>query len=303
MPTLGLANSIAFRHLGTDQRLFPYIRVFGTLGWVIAGLAVGAMGLSASANIFFVTAIVSFAFGIYAFTLPSTPPPAKGAHFSIGDIVGAKAFTLLKHRNFAVLMICGLLTSIALGVYNSFASPYLGALGIQNVAGVLAIGQAAEVVFVVTIPFALKYIGMKWSLFLGMVTWGVRFALFIWAADGQHWLAILAIALQGICNDFFLVLAAMYIGIVAPVELSAQAQSMLIMVVSGFGALIGSFVSGNLYGKFVASNPAATPSDWTPIWLVPICTAVITAILWSTLFRFSRAEGLHQFKNAPVPVY
>ncbi|KAA9165543.1 nucleoside permease [Amycolatopsis acidicola] len=293
-PTLGLANAIGFRHLGSDKRLFPYVRVFGTLGWVVAGAGVGWLGLSASVNVFSVTAIASFVFGLYAFTLPATPPPAKGVRFSIGDVVGSKAFVMFRNRNFAVLMVCALLTSISLGVYNTYASPFLGALGIGNVAGVLSLGQATEVAFIVTIPFVLKHIGMKWALLTGMVMWGIRFAVFIAAAGGDHWLAILAVALQGICNDFFLVLAAMYIGEVTPVELSNQAQNMLIMVVSGFGSLVGAFVSGEIYDSVVGSDASAGPSAWTPIWIVPIVTATITAIVWATLFRHGR-------KEKPVP--
>ncbi len=296
-PTLGLVNTIAFRHLGSNQRLFPYIRVFGTFGWVIAGVGVGWLGLSASTGLFYVTAAASFVYGIYAFTLPSTPAAAKGRRFSIRDIVGADAFRLLKYRNFAVLIICALLTSIALGVYNTYASPFLGAMGIENVAGVLAIGQAAEVLFIITIPWALKHIGMKWALFAGMVMWGVRFAVFI-AAGGfeSGWLAILGIALQGICNDFFLVLAAMYIGRVAPVQYSAQAQTMLILVVSGFGQLIGSVLSGWVFAETVGANPDATAADWWPVFVIPIVSGVLTAIIWAAFFQYSRNQPLVPFR-------
>ena len=290
MPTLGLANSIAFRHLESNQNRFPYVRVFGTVGWVVAGVLVGALGLSASASIFYVTAVASFAFAGYAFTLPETPPPAKGVRFSFGDVIGAGAWPLLRDRNFAVFMICAILTSIALGVYNTFSSPYLGALGISNVAGVLALGQFSEVIFVVTIPLALRSIGMKWSLLLGMCMWAIRFALFIAAAGGSAWLVVVSIGLQGVCNDFFLVLGAMYIDRVAPKEVNAQAQSMLILVVSGIGALIGSMASGYIYGATVALNPATGPAAWIPIWLLPIGTALAVAVIWIVFFRDSRGD-------------
>lgn len=298
-PTLGMANSIAFRHLGENKRLFPYIRVFGTLGWVIGGLTVGWMGLSASTGLFYVTAIASFVYAAYSFTLPATPAPAKGVRFSFGDVVGADAFRLLKHRNFAILMICALFTSIALGVYNTYASPFLGAMGIGNVAGALAIGQATEVAFIITIPWVVRHIGMKWALFAGMVMWGVRFAVFITAGGLDNgWLVIIAIALQGICNDFFLVLAAMYIGSVAPVQYSAQAQSMLILVVSGFGQLIGSVLAGWVYAGTVGANPTATAADWWPVFTIPIISGVITGIIWAVGFRYSRSETLTPY---PIP--
>lgn len=287
-PTVGLATSISFRHLGENQRVFPYIRVFGTIGWVVAGFGVGLLGLSSSVGMFYVTAIASFVYGVYAFTLPKTPPPAKGVRFSLGDIVGSKAFVLFRNRNFAVLMVCALLTGISLGVYNSYASPFLGALGMHNVASLLAIGQASEVAFIVSIPFVLKRIGMKWGLLLGMITWAVRLSVFIAAIDGHNWLTIVGIALQGICNDFCLVLAALYIGRVAPAEISAQAQNMLILAISGLGALIGSYVTGQIYNSTVAVHAASDTSTWTVVWILPIAAALVAAVLWACVFRESR---------------
>lgn len=289
-PTLGLTNAIAFRHLGANQRRFPYVRVFGTVGWVVAGAVVGWLGLSSSPNLFYATALISFALGVYAFTLPNTPPPAKGVRFSVGDLVGVKAFRLLRHRNFTVLMVCALFTSVSLGVYNTYASSYAGALGFSNVAGTLALGQASEVAFIVTIPFVLKHVGMKWALFAGMCMWAVRFALFVQASNGSHAVAITAVLLQGICQDFFLVLAAMYIDEVAPVELAAQAQSMLILVVSGFGQCIGSLTSGWIYDATVGAQAHSVPADWNTIWSLPIASAAVAALVWAFFFRLPRAR-------------
>lgn len=297
-PTLGLAPAIALRHLRGAEHRFPTVRVFGTLGWVIAGVLVGALGLSASTNLFYVTAAFSIVYGLYAFTLPHTPAPAKGVRFRIGDVVGAQAFRLLRHPNFAALMVCAVLTAVALGVYNSYSATFLGVMGIENVAGVLAIGQAAEVAFILTIPFAVKHFGMKWSLFAGMVMWGIRFVVFIAAgATGSVGLAVLGVALQGICNDFFLVLGAMYIGIVVPLRLSAQAQGMLILMVSGFGQLIGSFLSGQVYNATIAANPAATAADWWPIFLIPIVSAALTAVVWVVFFRQRRDDAVERFED------
>lgn len=290
MPTLGLANAIALSHLGKAERLFPYVRVFGTGGWVAAGLLVGWLGFSATTGVFVVAAISSFVFGAFSLALPSTPPKDKGARFSFGDIIGAKAFVLFRERNFTVLMICALLTSISLGVYNSFASPYLAALGIGNVAGVLAIGQASEVIFIVTIPYALARFGLKWSILVGMGMWGARFALFLLAARDQAWLGVLSVALHGICNDFFIILSAMFIHRQTPPELRNQAQSWLILVVSGLGSGIGALVAGSIFARTVAANPAATAADWGPVWMFPIGCAVVTALLWTALFRLPPAS-------------
>ncbi|MEF2074551.1 MFS transporter [Consotaella aegiceratis] len=287
-PTCGLINQIAFRHL--DASFFPYIRLPLTIGWIGSGLFVGYLNLSASTGIFTVAGCASILFAVYAFTLPATPPAAKGNKLSFGDLIGARAFVLFQDRNFAILFVCVFLTSTSLGVYNTFGSAYLGALGIQNVAGVLAIGVTSELLFISTIPFVLKRIGVKWAMLLGMGMWGLRFTLFIAAAHGHASLAIASVALHGICNDFFLIISAMYVDRIAPEKVSAQAQSWLILDINGFGALIGSFAAGQIFGATVAVMPDAGPAAWTPIWLVPIGSAVITAVLWISLFRLSVKE-------------
>ncbi|WP_309067098.1 MFS transporter [Microbacterium sp.] len=289
MPTLGLTNTIAFRHLGGNDKLFPYVRVFGTIGWIVAGLGVGWAGLSASTGVFVVAAVASFALGIYAFTLPKTPPTG-GGRFSFGDLVGAKSWVLFRQRNFVIFGICALLTTICLATYNAYAAPFLGALGIENVAGVLAIGQISEVIFIVTIPFVLVRLGMKWALLGGMVMWGVRFVLFMLAAGDMPWLAIVGIALHGICNDFFLILGAMYVDQVAPVALKAQAQSYFLFVSTGLGAFLGSLVAGQVYNAVVAPSVASGESDlgaWSALWLLPIGASAVTAVLWIVFFRMS----------------
>jgi nucleoside transporter len=300
-PTLGLTNSIAFRHVGTDQRVFPYIRVFGTLGWIVAGLAVGWAGLSASTGVFVVAGVASFVLAIYALTLPKTPPAGRGNRFSIGDLVGSKAFMLFRHRNFTIFAICALLTSICLATYNAYASTFLAAVGIENVAGVLAIGQISEVVFIVTIPFVLAKLGMKWALLGGMVMWGIRFFLFILAANDAAWLAVLGVALHGICNDFFLILGAMYIDRVAPLQVKAQGQSFFLFISSGIGVFLGSLVAGQVFNAVVAPQIEAGDSGlgaWSTLWLLPIAASVVTAILWIAFFRQSEDRKLDQDRGA-----
>lgn len=283
-PTLGLVNSIALTTLGSHQRHFPFVRVFGPLGWVVAGSVVGLLGFSASPNVFYIAAASAALMSVYALTLPYSPPPSRGAHFSIGDVVGIKALVLFRDRRFSVLMICSLLTSISLGFYNTFSSPFLAVLGLENVAGVLAIGQASEILFIVTIPWVLARIGMKWALLVGMGMWGVRFALFILASHGTTSAAVVGVALHGICNDYFIVIAAMFIAKLAPEHLAAQAQSWLILMISGFGAAIGSSVSGAIYGRSIAPFPSTEVEHWTSLWAVPVALAIATSAIWLVLF-------------------
>ncbi|MFT4213464.1 MAG: MFS transporter [Microbacterium sp.] len=304
IPSLGLTNSIAFRHLKGNDRLFPYIRVFGTLGWIVAGLGVGWSGLSASTGVFIVAAVASFALAVYAFTLPHTPPVGGGPRFSIGDLVGAKSWVLFRQRNFVVFGICALLTTVCLSTYNAYASAFLGALGIENVAGVLTIGQISEVVFIVTIPFVLTWLGMKWALLGGMVMWGIRFVLFAVAAGNEvPWLAIFGIALHGICNDFFLILGAMYVDQVAGPALKAQAQSYFLFVSTGLGAFLGSLVAGQVYNAVVAPSVAAGENDlsaWATLWILPIAASVLAAIVWIAFFRMNEHKATEQAVLAEI---
>ncbi|MFA8091437.1 MFS transporter [Klebsiella oxytoca] len=281
-PTQGLVNSLSFKHLGNKSDLYPYLRLFATGGWAVGGFIVGILGFSSTIGIFYVAGISSIILGLYSFTLPRTYPTAKKQRFNVLDALGFRSLQLFKHKNFAILMICALLTSISLGVYNTYASTFIGALGIPSVASVMALGQISEVAFIVLVPFVIKRIGMKWALLVGMAMWGIRFIMFILAAKGHHWTAIVGVGLHGICNDFFLIISAMYIDRLAPPELKVQAQSWLIIAISGFGAAFGSLISGYVYS--ITVDPAQVYS-WITLWSIPISIAVLTSIIWLIGFK------------------
>ncbi|RFE58527.1 MFS transporter [Salmonella enterica] len=276
-PTQGLVNSLSFQHLGNRGNLYPYLRLFATGGWAIGGFIVGILGYSSTIGIFYVAGISGILLGGYSFTLPKTNPKVKNIKFNLLDALGFRSLVLFKHKNFAILMICALLTSISLGVYNTYASPFLGSLGINGVASVMALGQLSEVAFIVFVPFVIKKVGMKWALLIGMAMWGIRFILFILAAKGHHWMAFVGIGLHGICNDFFLIVSAMYIDRLAPHEMKVQAQSWLIIAISGFGAAFGSLISGYVYS--ITIN-AAIVQSWIILWSITISIAVVTSIVW-----------------------
>lgn len=281
-PTQGLVNSLSFQHLGSKTDLYPYLRLFATGGWAVGGFIVGILGYSSTVGIFYVAGISSIVLGFYSFTLPRTYPKVSNGKFNVLDALGFRSLQLFKHKNFAILMVCALLTSISLGVYNTYASPFIGALGIPGVASVMALGQISEVAFIVLVPFVIKRIGMKRALLIGMAMWGIRFIMFILAAKGHHWTAIVGVGLHGICNDFFLIVSAMYIDRLAPPELKVQAQSWLIIAISGFGAAFGSLISGYVYSITVES---AQVYSWITLWSIPISITVLTSIIW--LFGFN----------------
>lgn len=294
-PTVGLSNTIAFTHLGARRRIFPWLRVFGTLGWIVVGLVVGQWGMSAQTTIFVVAAVCSFALGVYSLTLPSTPPPLRGTRFSWGDVVAAKAFRLLRTRNMIIFTICALLTCVPIAMYNAYSSTYLDAVGVENVASVLVIGQASELVFIVLLPILLRWLSMKWVLVIGMITWAIRFWLFMIATDGQMAPVVVAVALHGICNDFFLIVGFMYVDRVAPDEIKAQAQSFFVFVSQGVGTFLGSFIAGQVFNAIV-SDPG-DPTQWVLLWTVPVTVAVVSSVLFVALFR-SRDERIEDSSPA-----
>lgn len=238
MPTLGLGNTITFTHL--PQELFPKARVWGTVGWIVAGLALGIAGWSASLNIFWVAAASSLAFGIYSFTLPHTPPPAKGKPIDIGSLLMLDALKLLKKPSFLVFAVCSMLICIPLAYYYGQTSAYLGAAGFKQAAATMTLGQMSEILFMLLIPFFFRKLGVKLMLLIGMGCWALRYVLFsLGAPDQVAWMLLLGVALHGICYDFFFVTGFIYTDQKAPAEIRGQAQGLLVFLTQGLGMFIG----------------------------------------------------------------
>ena len=238
MPTLGLGNTITFTHLPQDQ--FPKARVWGTIGWIAAGLGLGAAGWSDSLNIFWLGAISSLLLGAYSFTLPHTPPPAKGKPIDIRALLMLDAIKLLKHPPFLVFAVCSTLVCIPLAYYYGQTSDYLGAAGFKEAGSTMTLGQMSEIIFMLLIPFFFRKLGVKWMLMIGMGCWVARYALFAFGASNQvTWMLLLGVLLHGICYDFFFVTGFIYTDKKAPAEIRGQAQSLLVFLTQGVGMFLG----------------------------------------------------------------
>ena len=238
MPTLGLGNTITFTHLAQEQ--FPKVRVWGTIGWIVAGLALGFVGWSDSLNIFWLGAISSIALGIYSFLLPNTPPPAKGKPLDVGSLFMVDAFKLLKNPPFLIFAVCSMLICIPLGYYYGQTAPFLGAAGFKQAASTMTLGQMSEIIFMLLIPFFFRKLGVKWMLLIGMLCWVARYLLFAFGAPDQvAWMLLMGVALHGICYDFFFVTGFIYTDKKAPAEIRGQAQSLLVFLTQGLGMFFG----------------------------------------------------------------
>jgi nucleoside transporter len=287
-PTLALSNNITFAQLPRRSNAFAYIRAFGTAGWIIIGLIIGQSGLSASTAIFYIAAGMSIALAIYALTLPNTPPPAKGTRFAWGDVIGLGAFALFRQRSFVVLVICLLLAAIPISIYNSYGSTYLDVAGVPNVASFMTIGQATEVIALILIPLILRRFTMKWVLLGGLVAWVVRSIALLMMTGGDIGLAVLVVALHGICSDFLILAAFMFVDSIARAEMRAQAQALVFFISFGLGNAIGSLVAGDLFNTFVGTSTDV--AAWQPLWFIVGGLTALAALIMLVFFN-SKSQG------------
>ncbi len=295
MPTINLSNSISFHNIGDQEKDFPVIRVFGTVGWIVAGLVISFglvyfvgphLKVEKTALPLYLAAGSSVLLGLYGFTLPHTPPPAKGEEVSLRSIIGLDALQKLGSRSFYVFLVCSVLITIPLAAYYNFTQIFLGDTGFSKIAGTQSIGQMSEVVFMILMPFFFIRLGVKWMLAAGMAAWVARYGLFALGAPDQVASMIVAgIALHGICYDFFFVAGQIYVDKKASDEIKGQAQGLIVLLTYGLGMLVGAQLAGRLYNYFLGSQSTLTPDQWQQFWMIPAIFAAVVLLFFILTFR------------------
>ncbi len=296
-PTLALSNSIAFSHVPNATRDFPGIRVLGTLGWIVVGVLIdvlfraGDKTASDTNGPLLLAAGVSAALGVYSFFLPHTPPAGKP-----GDAVPfMKALGLFKDFSFAVFFVVSFVITIVLAFYYTVTSDYLQqSAGVKNVGSTMAIGQFAELLLLPLLPIFLYRLGMKWVLALGMLAWGVRYALFSAAAGQAEGLALplvlIGVALHGVCFDFFFAAGFIHVDNEAPKDIRASGQALFSFLTYGLGMWLGSLLCGQVKSFFSRETlgPAGelvTSVNWRLFWVVPSAGVLLSFVVFVLLFR------------------
>jgi MFS transporter, NHS family, xanthosine permease len=298
MPTISLSNSIAYNILKRNEydvvKVFPPIRVWGTIGFIVAMWITNLSGSKANSNQFIIGAIAAIALGIYSFTLPKCPPQksiSKKASFV--EMLGLNAFKLFANYKMALFFIFALFLGAALQLTNMYGDTFLDdfkkipeyadSFVVKFSTLIMSISQISETLFILTIPFFLKRFGIKKVMLFSMVAWVLRFGLFSFGNPSEGlWMIILSCIVYGMAFDFFNISGSLFVETTTDSKIRASAQGLFMMMTNGIGAFLGSKISGFIIDKYFTVNGA---KDWHGIWLTFAIYALIVAVLFAILFR------------------
>ncbi|CAG0959403.1 Putative nucleoside transporter YegT [Phycisphaerales bacterium] len=311
MPTLGLTTSLSMHNLTNSEKQFPIVRVWGTIGWIVGSVVVGGSLTNFGIDVtwfaegdrspvqYFVSGIAGVVLGLYAFSLPDTPPPLAGKRVTAREILGLDALSLFAKPSYFVFIMCSFLLCIPLAGYYNWARTFVdetwsahaplvnGVKEYTNATGTMTLGQGAEIFFMLIMPLCFARLGVKWMLAVGMAAWVVRYALFAGAAEEQvKWMVLGGIVLHGICYDFFFVTGMVYVDKTAPASIRGQAQGLLVLVTQGLGLGLGAQAFGWLVARHtVSAPPAPDVLDWKQIWTWPAVFAAVILVIFVAAFR------------------
>jgi nucleoside transporter len=287
-PTLALANSVAFRQMNDPAKEFPSVRFLGTIGWISVCWMIDRvfkLQTEQLAQTFVIAAVASGILGLLSFTLPDTPPKAKGTQTTFAKVLGADALVLFKDRSFTVFLIASILICIPLSFYYSFTNLYLTEAGMKNVTSSMTLGQFSEALFILLIPFFFRRLGVKWMIAIGMIAWAVRFLLFGYGDTAENlWMLFAGIILHGVCFDFFFVTGQIYTDSKADIKIQSSAQGLITMATYGVGMWIGTLLSGYVKDYYTVDKIVT----WKSVWLVPAGIATAVLLFFLVLFNEKR---------------
>lgn len=298
MPTLALVNSVSFNQMKNPAKEFSMVRVFGTLGWIVAGLSISylfnwdrgsAIEEGFLSNTFLMTAIASLLLGLFSFILPKTPPRAtKSEKFNIKEMLGLDSLSLFKDKNFLIFFVSSILICIPLAFYYQNANPFLVELGMENPTGKMTLGQLSEILFMLLLPYFFTKFGFKKTILVAMAAWVVRYLLFAFGDVGDlGFMLLIGIALHGICYDFFFVSGQIYTDSKAGPKFKSSAQGLITLATYGVGMLIGFWVAGKISTAYLLEDGTHV---WETIWLYPAGFAFAVFVLFAIFFKTEKID-------------
>lgn len=283
MPTMSLCNSISFDNLTDPAKEFSRIRLFGSFGWIIAGLLISSMNLEKLSTPFLIAAGISFLSGLFAFTLPYKVPEKRVEKATVGQILGFDAFRLTKERSFLVLLVFSAMTCIPLAFYDSFTNLFIVNVGISNAAAAMSMGQVAEVVFLFAFPLIFLKLRYKGSIVAAIVAWLLMYGFFaLGARTGEVGFIYAVLPLHGFCFTFFFVSGQLFVDEKAPSSLRNSAQGLIAFATYGVGKYLGSLIAGNVVDQYSTVQGAY---NWVSVWTVPFVMTLVILLGFIALFK------------------
>jgi nucleoside transporter len=289
-PTLALGNSLSLHHLRDARTDFPRVKIFSAVGWIAGGLALAAIADITSPTQFYLAGSVSIVFGLFAFTLPHTPPKKVGKDVSIGEILGLDALGLLRKTSFAVFVLCMFLICIPLYFYFVNVGVYLTELRWENITAWLTLAQVSDVIFLFLLPVMLKRLGYKATITIGILAWAARYFLLTGSVgverNMQTAMIFAAILLHGVCYDFLFIAGQLYVDGESTERNRGAAQGFIAFILWGVGAFVGTMIAGQVMGLYTLVPAGGTIAhDWSGIWLLPAIGAVAVLLVFLAFFR------------------
>jgi NHS family xanthosine MFS transporter len=306
MPTLSLSITVAYSALKNSNKDivkdYPPIRIWGTIGFIAALWTVSLTHNETSANQFYIAAAVALALGLYSFTLPKCPPLLhRVSNKSFADSLGLNAFKLFKTPKFAIFFAFSLLLGAALQLTNAYGDTYLhdfaktaaykNTVAVRYPAIIMSISQISETLFILAIPFFLRKFGIKYVMLFSMLAWALRFGLFAFGNPAEGlWMIIGSCIVYGMAFDFFNISGSLFVETQTTPEIRGSAQGLFMMMVNGFGAFLGSFISGVIINKFFTMSDQS--KNWHGIWLTFAAYALVIAVIFPFVFRYKHNAAL-----------
>ena len=306
MPTISLSNTVAYTLLKKENldiiKSFPPIRVWGTIGFIIALWTISLSGWEQHAYQFYVGGISSLVLAIFAFTLPNCPPLGKSTTKSENNKFLSQAFTLIRNKQFSIFLLFAMGMGAALQLTNMYGTPFLNdfnsmelyknSLTVKYPAMIMSISQISETLFILTIPFFMKKFGIKKVILFSIIAWVLRFGLFSFGNPGDGlWMIVLSCIIYGMAFDFFNVSGSLYIEQNVSPNIRSSAQGMFTMMVNGIGAVLGSLISGYAIQKFYIIDNITQQKDWSGIWMSFTIYSIILGILFVIFFRENHSQS------------
>ena len=298
MPTVNLAAATAFHQINNKEKEFPLIRVFGTIGWIVAGIVVSKILQGDNTALpMRVSGIGGILMGFYCFTLPNTPPSSEVRKISLRGILGIDAISKMKSTPFIIFIVSLLLISLPFAIYFPYVPVYLSAAHVKNPGFIMTFGQMSEIFFLLLLPILFSRFGLKWVFLVGMLSWALRYALFAYAAtDAVSWIIFIGILLHGACYDFVYVAGQIYIDKKASPDIRAQAQGLFVFISYGVGQGLGTLAAGQIFNRIV-KDPNSL-ADWRQFWMVPLLFSALVTLL----FIFGFKENLKDVKSRKAKI-